>query len=182
MRWPVLTKLGVRLRCAVMMTLQSVRFEAKRYSVVAPTLASRLWTILEHVSLVSSAAGTVVFGSHHEELAISLRLHDAGKAGVETWPAGTAVEFHVRGKQRLATAGTHISTLAFFIVQRVGEGPLGTLVAQDLVLIRVQYGAPLGVRAIDLVHRLAASDERHLGGHDGEKLNVGLQRQAGHVQ
>ena len=111
------------------MTLQSVRFEAKRYSVVAPTLASRLWTIFEHVSLVSSAAGTVIFGSHHEELAIDLRLHHAGKTGVETWPAGATVEFHVRGKQRLATAGTHISTLAFFIVQQVGERALGTLVA-----------------------------------------------------
>ena len=52
-------------------------------------------------------------------------------------------------EQRLAAAGAVEGARALFVVQRAGEGPLGAVLAQHVMLQRIEFLLPLGVALLD---------------------------------
>src|ERR1700745_1741811 len=81
-------------------------------------------------------------------------LRAVGKYGaeriVEARPTGAAFELGLGGEQRQVAAGAGEDALAVLLQKRARPGTLGALVAQDLILLRCELGAPLGVGLFDL--------------------------------
>src|SRR6201999_1693964 len=59
--------------------------------------------------------------------------------------AGAALELGVRREQRQIAGGAGEDALALLVIERAGAGALGTVLAQHVVLLRVEPLAPLGV-------------------------------------
>src|SRR5690606_11549315 len=71
----------------------------------------------------------------HRERCIAARADCALQRLPEARPAGAAVVFRLRRKQRLIAAGAMEGSVAMLIVQRAGVEPLRTLMAQHTVLL-----------------------------------------------
>src|SRR3954447_16065420 len=99
---------------------------------------------------MAAAAPAMNFGAQHAEGAVPGLADRVFQRLPETWPAGAALEFGVRGKQRQVAAGASENALAMFLQQRARPRTLGALLAQDLVLLRRQLRAPFGVGLLDL--------------------------------
>lgn len=117
-------------------------FQTHRVDAVAP--AGRLWTIIEHVAQVGSAAAACGLGAHHAERLVlvvgdsllPLRLEKAR-------PATAAREFAVRLEKYIAANSTSVSADAFEIPVLPREGPLGALLESDVVKVFRQKLLPL---------------------------------------
>src|SRR5579862_5724944 len=96
----------------------SGRNELQRHAVVAIAQAGGLGTVVEHVALVSQALGAVVLGALLDDLEVGLLAQCAGRLGIETRPAGAAVELPLRLEQRQAAAEADEGPAAMFVVER----------------------------------------------------------------
>src|SRR5579872_627912 len=126
------------------------RMEHERKTVHAVAQTSRFRPIVEHVAKVTAAAAAMNFGPQHAEGAVRSRSHGIVQRLVKARPAGPAFEFRLRGKQRQVASRTGKEALAVLLQKLAGPGPLGALFPQNLILLRCQLGAPLGIGLFDL--------------------------------
>src|SRR4029077_17763742 len=70
---------------------------------------------------------------------------ETGPRIVKPRPAGAALEFLLRGEQRLAAAGAEERAGAFLVIERAAARPLGAVLAHDVILLGGQELAPLRV-------------------------------------
>ena len=73
------------------------------------------------MTLVSSAAGAVVFGAGYDQLVVTLGPHRTFQVVGETGPSGAAVILLLARKQWQETGGTDVGTFAFLVVERTRE-------------------------------------------------------------
>src|SRR5689334_1663707 len=98
---------------------------------------------------MAAAAAAMHLGACHAKGAILGLAHRIVERLVEARPAGAALELRFRSEQRQVAAGAGEGALAVLFEERAGPGPLGALIAQDLVLLRRQLRTPLGVGLFD---------------------------------
>lgn len=127
----------------------------KRDAVAAVAQAGRWRPVLKDVAVMSAAASAVILGPRYDQLEIRLEFDVPGKRIVKTWPAGPAIELELRWEQFKATSSADEHTLAFLVVEGAGKGGLSPVLAQNLVLIRGQELAPLGIGPGDSFDGLA---------------------------
>ena len=84
--------------------------------------------------MMSGTADAVIFGARQDQLVISPGTEHAWNRREETRPAGAALVFHCRGKERQSASRTNEYTRTILAVQRAGAGTFGPLFAQDLKL------------------------------------------------
>src|ERR1700691_2129145 len=101
--------------------------------------------IFEDVTEMTAAAAAMHFGAHHAVGAVGRGLHRPGLRIVETRPAGAALEFLLRGKQRLIAAGAVKGAGPFLVIERAATRRLGAVRPHDLELFRREELAPLRV-------------------------------------
>ena len=111
-------------------------------AVVTPALTGRLRPILEHMTLVATAAGTMILPARIYKFQVQAGFNGTGQGGKKTRPAGTTIEFHLRCEQRQGTGRTDKGTGPFFIVQRAGKGRFRSRLAKHFILLRRQQGPP----------------------------------------
>ena len=100
-----------------------------------------------------AAAAAVDLGSAHEERAVLLGLDRLAVGWLEeARPPGARVELGVGAEQLLAAAGAAIHTLVLGVPVGAGEGPLGPLLAQHVVLLGRQLRPPVRLALGQLLH------------------------------
>src|SRR6266404_5112617 len=124
--------------------------EDQRKAVDAVAQAGRLRPIVKDVTEMTAAAAAVNFSPQHPKGAVFGLADGIVERLIKTRPAGAALEFRLRGEQRQVAAGAGEGALAVFLEQRARSRPLGALLAQDLVLLRRQLGAPFRIGLFDL--------------------------------
>src|SRR5262249_14129085 len=122
--------------------LRPRRMEDQRKTVHAIAQAGRLRAVVEDVAEVAAAAAAMHFGAGHAEGAVLGGADRILQRLVEARPASAALELGVGGEQRQVAAGAGENALAMLLQERARAGALGTLLAQDLVLLRRQLRAP----------------------------------------
>src|SRR3981081_4481572 len=147
--------------------------EFQRKAVHAVAQAGRLRPIVEDVTEMAAAAAAVNFGSQHPKGAVFGLADGVLERLIETRPAGAALEFRLRGKQRQVAAGASEDALAMLLEQRARSRPLGALLAQNLILLRRQLRAPLRIGLFDLEFL------RGVGGGTSQPAKGGKAKQAG---
>src|SRR3984893_13232752 len=102
------------------------------------------------------------FGARHPVASISLRRHLRFRAGrIKTRPARPRIKLRLRLEQRLAAAYALIRAGRLGLPELARERRLGALAARDVILLRRQLRAPLGV-ALRYFLAHAASSVPHL--------------------
>src|ERR1700722_6349742 len=99
---------------------------------------------------MTAAAAAVNFGPQHPKSTVFGFADGVLQRLIKTRPAGTALEFRLRGEQRQVAACAGEDALAMFLEQRARSRALGALLAQDFILLRRQLGAPFGIGFFDL--------------------------------
>src|SRR4051812_12516573 len=99
---------------------------------------------------MAAAAAAMHLGAQHAEGAVLGLADGVVERLVKARPAGAALEFRLRGKQRQVAAGAGEGALAMLLQKRAGARPLGAVLAQDIVLHRRQLRAPFRVGLLDL--------------------------------
>src|SRR6185369_11323022 len=132
--------------------------ELERRAVHAIALAGRLGAIREDMAEMAAALGAMDLGSGHEVAGVGRGLDGVGDRRPEGRPARAAFVLGTRVEQGLAAAGTAEGASALLVVERAGEGPLGAVVAQHVMLQRVELVLPLGVA---LLHGIAVGFLSH---------------------
>ena len=69
--------------------------EFERDPIHTVSLTGRLWTVVEHMSKVTTALAAMDLGSRHEEAAIGFGLDRSIKWRPEARPTGSTVEFGI---------------------------------------------------------------------------------------
>ena len=124
--------------------------EDKPEPINAVAQAGRLGAVVEDVAEMTAAAPAMHLGANHAVAAIDGLADIALDRGIEARPARAALELGLGRKQRQVAAGAGENALAVLLQQRTGAGPLGAMIAQDLILLRCELGTPLGLRLCDL--------------------------------
>ena len=106
---------------------------------------SRRRAVLEDVAEMAAAPAAMHLGTDHAVTAIGRGLDRARLRIVEARPAGAALEFLLRGEQRLLAAGAIKRAGALFVIERATARPLGAVLAHDVELLRRKDLVPLGV-------------------------------------
>src|SRR5687768_3274908 len=119
--------------------------ELERCAVHAIALAGGLWPIGEDMAEMAAALGAMDLGAGHEMAGVGRGADRAGHWRPEGGPARAAFVLGARIEQGLAAAGAAEGASAFLVVERAGEGPLGAVVAQHVMLQRVELLLPLGI-------------------------------------
>src|SRR4029077_15794894 len=70
---------------------------------------------------------------------------ETGPRIVKPRPAGAALEFLLRGEQRLAAAGAIERAGAFLVIERAAARPFGAVLAHDVELLGREQLLPLGI-------------------------------------
>src|SRR5262245_55316833 len=92
---------------------------------------------------MAAAGGAVDLRAGHEERAIRLRGDGRGIRRVgEARPAGARVELGARIEELRAAPGTAVHAFAVLVPILAGEGSLGALLAEDVVLLGGQSLSP----------------------------------------
>src|SRR5690606_31405855 len=120
------------------------------------------WAIVEDVAQMSAAAAAMAFGADHEQRGIHGGADGAGEGFPEAGPARAAVIFGFGGIELLPAPGAGIDAGLVELVERGGEGVLGAVLAQDMILLGRQAGPPLFRRQLDFERpcHLASSGAR----------------------
>src|ERR1700687_4711120 len=122
--------------------------------------------VVENMTEVAAAPAAMHFIACHAGAAVGGRLDRAGDWIVEAGPTGAALDFFLRGEQRLTASGAGKSAVAFLVVEHATAGRFGAVLAHDLVVLGREQFAPLclGVRhGIGLViHDISAPFGRYL--------------------
>src|SRR5689334_14146052 len=95
----------------------------QRIAVHAVAQARRLRSVVEDVTEMAAAAAAVNLRARHAEGAILGLAHGIVERLVEAWPAGAALEFRLRGKQRQIAAGAGEGALAVLLQKRARPRP-----------------------------------------------------------
>src|SRR3954447_10963442 len=98
---------------------------------------------------MASATAAMDFSAKHSESAVFGFADGVFQRLIEAWPAGAALEFGVRGKQRQVATGAGEDALAMLLQQRARTGALGALFAQNFILLRRQLCAPFRIGLFD---------------------------------
>src|SRR5262245_38927432 len=134
-----------RCRAAELLLL----LELQRRAVHAIALAGGPGSVGEDVAEMAAALGAMHLGAGHEMAAVARRADGAVLGRPERWPARAAFVLGRGIEQRLAAAGAAEGAGALLVVQRAGERPLGAVIAQHVMLQRVELLLPLGVALLD---------------------------------
>src|SRR5258706_11031372 len=124
--------------------------EDQRKAVHAVAQAGRLRPVIKDMTEMAAAAAAVNFGPQHPKGAVFGLADGVVERLIKTRPAGAALEFRVRGEQWQVAAGAGEDALAVLLEQRARSRTLGALLAQDLILLRCQLGAPFRIGLFDL--------------------------------
>src|ERR1700712_817557 len=103
-------------------------------TVHAVAQAGRLWPVIEQMAEMAATAAAVDFGPQHPKGPIFGLADRVVERLVKTRPAGAALEFGVRGKQRQGAAGAGEGALSMLPQQRTRTRPPGAPLAQEFVL------------------------------------------------
>src|SRR5438093_691305 len=85
---------------------------------------------------MSAAAPITTIGARHEQAAVGRRLDGLIERLPEAWPAGATFEFGIGRKERLTAARALEHALTLFVVERAGSWPLGSVLPENLKLLR----------------------------------------------
>src|SRR4029077_9227742 len=110
---------------------------------------------------MAAAAAAIHLGALHAPAAVGGGVDRARLRIVEARPAGAALEFLIRGEQRLAAAGAIERAGALLVIERAAARPFGAVLAHDVELLGREQLLPLrlGVgHGIVLGGRLRAHD------------------------
>jgi hypothetical protein len=109
---------------------------------------------------MSVARGTAHFDPHHAMRNVAMFDHGVkiGRRG-KTWPARSAVIFAVRFEQQCPATGAMETAVAFFVSQPASGRSFGSGFAKNMILNRVQLGAPFGVGLFDFGHKSPFEDD-----------------------
>src|ERR1700683_706819 len=112
--------------------------------------------VVEDMAEMAAAAAAVDLGALHAPAAVGGGIDRAWLRIVKTRPAGAALEFLVRGEQRLPAAGAIERAGALLIIERAAARPFGAVLAHDMELLGreqllplrlgMRHGIVLGVR------------------------------------
>src|SRR5579883_1528488 len=119
-------------------------------AVHAVAQAGGLRPVVEDVAKMPAAAAAMHLRSQHPEGTVLGDADGVVERLIEARPAGAALELGLGGEQGQVAAGAGEDALAVLVQERAGPGALGALVAQDLILLRGELGAPLGIGLLDL--------------------------------
>src|SRR5437764_961730 len=92
---------------------------------------------------MATAAAAMDFGSRHEKAAVGLGFDRVVERRPKARPAGAAVEFGVRRKERLSAPGAVIDPGAVLLIEGARSGAFGAVLPQYPVLRRRQLTPPL---------------------------------------
>lgn len=123
-----------------------LRFKHHGMSIDAVAQTGWGWTIREHVAEVAAAIGAANFRADHAESRIAMFRHGVSLDWLEiAGPAATGIELGVGDEQRLIAGSAAVE--AFFRAVPVGASKraLGAVFAQNPVLVRRQFLAPLRI-------------------------------------
>ena len=135
--------------------------ELQRQAVVAPALAGRRRPVIKDMSLMPTAARTVILGPRQDKLEVLLGREMPRNAGKKARPSGAAIEFHLRGKKRQRTSCADEHPRSLFVVERTRERPFGGFLAQHGKLRLGQRLLPFRLRPLN--RRCRLRDVRALG-------------------
>src|SRR5580692_9264362 len=134
----------------------SLRLEIQRHAVDAIAQVRRRRAIVEDVAEMAAAAAAVHLGALHAPAAVGGGIDRAWLRIVEARPAGAALEFLLRGEQRLPAADAGERAGAFLVIERATARPFGAVLAHDVELLGreqllplrlgVRHGIVLGIR------------------------------------
>src|SRR5205807_4936607 len=96
-----------------------------------------------NVAEMAAAAAAVNFGPGHEETAVGVGFDRLAERRPKARPAGAAVEFGVRRKERLSAPGAVIDSGAVLLIEGARSGAFGAVLPQHPVLRRRQFTPPL---------------------------------------
>src|SRR5450759_817158 len=126
------------------------RMKYQRNAVHAVAQAGWLWPIVEEVTEMAAATAAMNFGPQHPKGPVFCLADGVLDRLIKTRPAVAALELGLRGEQRQVAAGTGEDALAMLLKQRARSRTLGTLLAQDFILLRRQLRAPFRIGFFDL--------------------------------
>src|SRR5512139_2750002 len=113
------------------------------------------------MAVMAAAAGAMVLGARQQQLEILPGFYMPWQDVKEAGPAGAAVVFEARGKQVEAATGTDKHAVALFLVERAGKGPLGSFLAQHVVLLRGEQLLPFIIALVDAFDAFRERSRRH---------------------
>src|SRR5690242_5036164 len=96
-----------------------------------------------------AAPGAVHLGTLHAVTRVFRSFDRAGHRVIKTRPPSAALELGLHLEQGLSAAGADEGARTFFTQQRARPGRLGTVLAQNPVLLAGQELPPLRVRMLD---------------------------------
>lgn len=130
-----------------MLAFFSFFLEIKRNGINAKAFPGWCRPVFKEMTQVASAAGTDYLNPVHEIAGILFELYPVTRNHiVETWPAGSGLEFGIRGKKLLAAGSTGVNSFFLVIVQVAGKGSFRTFLPQDMILFRRKYLFPFFLR------------------------------------
>src|SRR4051794_25545734 len=140
------------LRCpksALRLRAPSLRLEVHGDAVDAVAQVRRRRAVLEHVAEMAAAAAAMHLGADHAVAAVGRGLDRARDRIVEARPTGAALELLFRREQLLPAshAGERAGTL--LVIEGTRAGRLGTVAAENIVLLGGEQLAPLLVGMSD---------------------------------
>src|SRR5229473_7628841 len=143
------------------------RLQLQRRRIDAVAQSGRAGSVLEHVPEMAVALRAQHFGPDHAVADVTLLVDMALHRGLrKARPAAAGIELGVGFEQRLPAAGAGIGAGPLLVLVLAGERPLGRLLAQNRILHRRQFLAPLGFALLDLAgHRLGV-------GHDVSLIEI----------
>src|SRR6185312_7342463 len=98
---------------------------------------------------MAAALGAGHLGAHHAVAGVARGVDRVVLGGPERGPTRPALVLGAGIEQRLAAAGAAKDAGALLVVQRAGEGPLGAVLAQHMMLQRIELLLPLRVGFFD---------------------------------
>src|SRR5882672_4422295 len=127
--------------------------EAERRGVDAVTQAARLGTVVENMTQVRAAIGAIDLGAHHAETAIGVGAHAITcQRQPETRPAGTGVVFVLGVEEFGAAHDAAVRALLLVVRVRTGKGAFGAPFLRNVVLLRSEALAEVGIRRLGVSH------------------------------
>jgi len=138
-------RLGSRFRrvAAVGLGRFLAGMKIERHTIHAVALAGGLRTIVEDVAEMAAAAAAMHLGSGRKKAAVGFGVNRLIERRPEARPTRPAVEFGIRGEERLAATGTVVDAGAVLFVERARPGAFGPVLPQHPVLRGCQLLPPL---------------------------------------
>src|SRR3990172_6751524 len=126
--------------------------ELQGYPVVAPALSGRRGAVVEYVALMPAATPAVVFLSRQDQLEVGLGLDILFDCLCEARPASAALELGLGPEQWQAASGAYKRARALLLVQRMRVGPLGALLEEHRIFLRLEQFTPFRSGFLKPVH------------------------------